>query len=105
MSFNFGEFNPALTKAINRVSKDTACIKFLRHARTAMDDDGFDDAGVLAGLRRGKVFGPEIQSGELRGNVLHSGFHIRVSVGDIEYASEDWSKLVSFTVVSVMRIE
>lgn len=68
-----------------------------------MDDDDFDDLDVLTCLREGKAYGPEQRNGELRANVIHRGRHIRVSVGSIEQAAQDWSRLVRFTVVTVMR--
>lgn len=103
MTFSFGEFGPSLTKAINRVAKDSSCVKFLRHARSAMDDDDFDDADVLECLRRGKAHGPEEHKGELRANVLHRGRHIRVAVALSREAADDWTLLTALTVVTVMR--
>jgi len=105
MSRSYGEFNPALTKAINRVAArgHTEQVRFATHARRAMDDDDFDDSDVMMCLRKGKAHGPEFQNGELRANVTYRGKQIRVSVGAIEYAENDWSKLVRFTVVTVMR--
>jgi hypothetical protein len=100
---NFGTLNPRLTVAINRVASESDRVKFLEHANTAMEDDGFDQLDVLACLRKGKAFGPESQNGRLRANVVHRGLHIRVAVGGLEAADGDWTTLKSVTVVTVMR--
>ena len=104
MATTFGARNPALTKAINRVANGNSIdIRIVAHAERAMADDGFDHADVFMCLRRGSAYRPEFRNGELRANVLHRGVQIRVSVGSIEHAAHDWSKLDSYTVVTVMR--
>lgn len=99
----YGDYNPKLTRAISRVAQDTAQIRFAKHARDAMADDEFDDMDVLVCLRKGKAYGPEPRDGDVRGNVIHRGTHIRVVVGAFKPATGDWGLLASFTVITVVR--
>ena len=104
MSLHFGAENPELTKAIKRIAAtNTAGIGFIEHALDAMDDDGFDHSDVLMCLRKGKAFGPEIQNGELRANVIHRGYRIRVVVGGLNDVNGDWALLQELVVVTVME--
>ncbi len=101
---NYGEFNPALTRAINLIAKTApANVGWWRHALVAMDDDGFDREDVMLCLCRGKAYGPEIQKGELRANVIHRGLEIRVVVRGLDKARGEWSALACLTVVTVMK--
>ncbi len=101
---SYGEYNAPLTKAVNALAKtDPDAVRFLLHALEAMDDDGFDHEDVLTCLRRGKAYGPEPRDGELRANVVHRGLEIRVSIGGIQQAAADWSRLATCKVVTVMR--
>jgi hypothetical protein len=100
----YGDINPGLTKAINRIAKaGSGRVGFWGHALDAMDDDGFDHADVMECLRRGKAFGPELQKNELRANVVHRNLQLRVSVRGLDEAQDDWSALESITVVTVMK--
>lgn len=104
MSRSYGEVNPELTKAINSLARrDSTRVKFTRHSRQEMENDGFDHMDVLTCLRKGKAHGPEYQGGELRTNVTHRGMKIRVVVGSIEHAADGWSSLEAITVVTVME--
>jgi hypothetical protein len=101
---NYGDLNPGLTKAVNRIAKaGSEQVGFLNHAVEAMDDDGFDHDDVMQCLRRGKAFGPEEQKGELRANVVHRNLQIRVVVRGLDEAQDDWPTLESITVVTVMK--
>ena len=101
----FGDFNPALTKAIRAlVSTSSSKVRFLVHAEDEMANDGFDHTQVLMCLRKGRAHGPEHRGGDLRANMLHSGLHVRVVVGGLGGYEEDWTKLASVKVVTVMRI-
>ena len=100
----YGGLNPALTQAINRIAKaGSAGVGWWRHALDAMDDDGFDHADVMQCLSRGKAYGPELQRGELRANVVHRNLRLRVVVRGLDEAQDDWSTLASVTVVTVME--
>jgi hypothetical protein len=101
----FGDYNPALTKAIRALASDSKNVRFISHAEDEMDKDGFDHTEVLMCLRKGGAHGPEYQSGELRANVVHSGFHMRVAVGGLGNHAQDWTQLRSVKVVTVMRIK
>ena len=68
-----------------------------------MDDDGFDHSEVMTCLKSGKAYGPEPQKGQLRANVRHRGLQIRVAVGGLDGIQEDWTKLLSLTVITVME--
>lgn len=104
MPASYGVLNPKLTKAVNELAKSNSdAVLFVRHAEEQMDERGFDHLEVLECLRRGKVMGPEMQGNELRANVVHRGLHIRVAIGDIEFAQADWSQLDRCKVVTVMR--
>lgn len=107
MTHNFGQANGALRKAIRRIasSGDTHAVRFLRHAEFAMDDDGFDHKDVMVCLRRGMAFGPEVQNGQVRANVIHRGLHIRVVVGWLDVVNGNWDQLNSITVVTVMEAQ
>ena len=106
MNPNYGDFNSALTKAVQAVARlDTGRVWFLPHALREMDNDGFDHDEVLVCLRKGKAHGPELQSGQLRANVVHRGLHIRVVVGGLDAVHGDWGQLQSVKVVTVMRVE
>jgi len=69
-----------------------------------MDDDGFDYADVLECLRKGVVYGPEVQKNQLRANVVHRGYHIRVTVGGLDQVDGDWGLLKKLVVVTVMEV-
>lgn len=100
---SYGALNAALTAAINRLAKDSDQVTFTRHSEVEMDNDGFDHAAVLMCLRRGKVFGPESQNGQLRGNVVHRGLQVRVVIGGLDRVEENWAELHSVKVITVMK--
>lgn len=100
MAQTFGDTNPKLTKAIKRVARDSANVRFIPHAQEEMDNDGFDHDDVLVCLRKGMAHGPEDNG---RCNVVHRGLHIRVVVGGLEAGGEDWAGLTSVTVITVMK--
>jgi hypothetical protein len=102
----FGDINPSLTRAVNAVARrDTAAVKFRRHALVEMGNDNFDQEDVLACLRKGKAHGPEDRGGELRANVVHRGLYIRVVIGGLGPQDARWRHLQTVTVVTVMRFE
>lgn len=102
----YGDFNPALTKAINRVvAAGTEGVKFGPHSEDRMYERGFDHSDVLTCLRKGKAYGPEERDGDLRANMLHGGLHIRVAVGGLMGAAPDWVNLGSVVVVTVMELK
>lgn len=101
MAQSFGDFDPAATRAINRLSWDTGHVGWIPHAREEMEKDGFDDTDVLDCLRRGKAYGPEFKKGNERYNVLHSGLHIRVAVEVPDGATAAAAKRLR--VITVMR--
>ena len=101
---NFGTLNPKLTNAIRHLARDTSRVRVVTHAELAMEDDGFDHGDVFGCLRKGDAYGPEVQNGRLRANVLHRGLHIRVVVGGLDQVNGDWSLLKSITVVTVMKV-
>jgi hypothetical protein len=106
MQFPFGEFNAALTGAINRVArKGSAGIRFLDHAQEEMDADDIDHLEVMECLKNGKAYGPEIRNKRVRANVIHRGLEIRVVVGGLDSVNEAWTKLNSLTVVTTMRMK
>lgn len=100
----FGQSNPALQQAIRAlVRAGTHHVKITTHASHAMDDDGFDYADVLECLRKGVVYGPEIQNNQLRANVVHRGVRIRVAVGGLDDVNGNWALLGTVVVVTVME--
>ena len=99
----YGDYDPHLTKVIQRLARTEGAVSFSTHAQEEMDDDGFNHLDVLAGLRRGKAFGPEPRNGDLAANVIHRGHEIRVVVGGLAAAAGDWSRLARIRVVTVMR--
>lgn len=101
----FGTLNPALTQAIRRLARRSEVVSFTVHAEMEMDDDGFDHEDVLLALRRGEAYGPETQKNQLRANVVHRGLKIRVVVGGIDNVGEDWERLQSVRVITVMGHE
>lgn len=105
MTHKYGDENPALKKAIRRiVLAGTINVGFADpHAYDAMEDDNFDQEDVMTCLRRGMVYGPETQKGQLRCNVIHQGIHINVVVGGLDGVNGDWTALQNITVVTVMR--
>ncbi len=104
MAPHFGQRNGSLTQAIRRVAATSSRpVKFRPHALEAMDSRGFDHTEVMDCLRKGHAYGPEIQNNELRANVIHQGHQIRVVVRGLDDLGEDWSKLESVTVVTVMK--
>ncbi len=99
----FGDYNPALTKAINRIAKKgSEGIAFVDHAEDRMEERGFDHSDVMLCLRRGKAHGPEIIENELRANVVHLGIHIRVVVRGLDDVDADWTLLEGVSVVTVI---
>ncbi len=105
MTYKHGDENPELKKAIRRiVHAGTINVEFADpHAYDAMEDDDFDQEDVMTCLRRGTAYGPEIQNGQLRCNVIHQGIHINVVVGGLDNVKSEWSALQNITVVTVMR--
>jgi len=105
MTHKYGDENPVLKKAIRRiVHAGTINVGFADpHAYDAMEDDNFDQEDVMICLRRGTVYGPEIQNGKLRCNVIHQGIHINVVVGGLDDVNGAWTALQNITVVTVMR--
>lgn len=105
MPHKYGDENPELKKAIRRiVYAGTINVEFADpHAYEAMEDDDFDQADVMTCLRRGTAYGPEIQNGQLRCNVIHQGIHINVVVGGLDNVNNEWSALQNITVITVMR--
>ena len=104
MTRTFGDYNPALTRAIKRVAQNSANVKVLPHAFDEMENDGFDLEDVFTCLRRGKAHGPEFEGGEYRTNVIHRGLQIRVVVG-LRNDGASWDLLATAKVVTVMRSE
>lgn len=104
MAKTFGDVNPALTSAIRRVAKgETKQLRWLTHALEEMDKDGFDQGEVLTCLRKGHAYGPEFLEGQFRANVIHQGLNVRVVVGPVGPEKEDWAKLTSLSVITVMK--
>lgn len=100
----FGQPNPSLQRAIRATVKGgTQHVQIISHALLAMDDDGFDVAEVPECLRKGVVYGPEVQRNQLRANVVHRGIRIRVVVGGLDKVNGDWSLLERVVVVTVME--
>ncbi|MFN4351732.1 MAG: DUF4258 domain-containing protein [Hylemonella sp.] len=106
MSQGLGSYNHALTQAIKKLSAanaDTARVKFSPHAEDQMELREFDHEQVFTCLRNGKAYGPEIEKGQLRANVIHRGHHIRVVVGGLDDVGEDWTQLQRIRVITVIE--
>lgn len=100
----FGDFDSALTRAVNRIAAgNSECVYFSEHAFLRQEAKEIDHGDVWICLRRGKVFGPEHEKGELRANVVHQGVHVRVAIGGLDHAAGDWNSLRSFVVCTVMK--
>lgn len=100
---SFGTFNPELTASVKSLAcSNSAAVRFTRHAEAEMDNDGFNHGDVLRCLQKGSVFGPEMQNGQLRANVLHRGLHIRVVIAGLDGMQQDWRKLEKIKVITVM---
>lgn len=104
MPYAFGEFNTDLTRAIRAVArKVSGGVRFSDHAEVEMDKDDIDHLNVMDCLKSGNAYGPEIQNGRLRANVIHRNLKIRVVVGGLDTCHGNWAQLKSLTVVTVMR--
>lgn len=101
----FGTLNPQLTRAINLLSRTSANVRFVRHAQDMMERRAIDHADVLTCLQHGKAYGPELQKGQLRANVIHRGVKVRASVGGLDCVEGNWSSLLSVTVITVMECD
>ena len=101
----YGQYNAALTDAVNKVAAgESIAIGFRKHARLRMEERGFDHAEVLECLRRGSAYGPELENGEVRANVVHRGIRLRVVVAGLDAVDGDWSALTSLKVHTVMEV-
>lgn len=104
MSANFGGINSKLTRAVNALARsDTLKVKIHPHASQRMEQRDIDLLDVITCLTKGKAYGPVFEKGELRSNVVHRGCSVRVVIGDIEHAEDDWSQLLRYLVVTVIE--
>lgn len=102
---SYGAFNPALTKAINRIAAgNSEAIFFDGHAFDRELQRTIDHDDVVLCLKKGKAYGPEIHGNDVRANVVHLGIHVRVAIGGLAGYEENWSELSGFVVITVMDV-